>query len=321
MNRRDTIIALLALGALPPAGAQQEKKVVRVGILGDSMSGSWDIFRQALADLGWIEGRNTHFESRWAEGRNDRLPALADELARLKVDVIVSEGGISTLAAKKATGTIPIVMVIAADPVGIGLVASLSRPGSNVTGSASPSPQLASKQMQLLREVVPNLTRLSVIWIPANPAHLIALKELETAAVPFAIAIHRAGAPNASDLERAFSAITKQRSNALLILGTPIFDSRQTEIARFSIENRIPAMFNKPFFAEAGGLMTYGVRYADFFQQAAAYVDKILKGARPADLPVQQPDRFELVINLKTAKSLGIKVPQSILLRATRVIE
>ncbi len=293
----------------------------RIGILGDTLGPQWNAFRQELADLGWIEGKNVEMEWRWSEGTTARFPDLAGELVRLRVDVMVTEGGHATRAAKQATATIPIVMTIVADPVGIGLVASLARPGGNVTGSASTSPQLTPKQIELLKEVVPRLSRLSVLLDPGAQAHRVALREIEAAAPALRVKAQPVGARSADELESALSTIARQRPEGLLVLGTPIFDAQQRRIADFATKNRLPAVFNKPLFAEAGGLMAYGPRYADFFRRAATYVDKILKSAKPADLPVEQPTKFELVINLKTAKALGLTVPQSILIRADEVIK
>ncbi|MBI4594101.1 MAG: ABC transporter substrate-binding protein, partial [Candidatus Rokubacteria bacterium] len=208
-----------------------------------------------------------------------------------------------------------------ADPVGTGLVASLARPGGNVTGSSSPSPQLTAKQIELLKEVVPRLSRLAVLWNPTSPAHPMALREIEAAAAALRVKVQRVGARSADELESAFSTITRQRPDGLLALGTPIFDAQQKKIADFATRTRLPAIFNKPLFAEVGGLMAYGARYADFFRHAAMYVDKILKGVTPGELPVEQPATFELIINLKTAKTLGVTIPPSLLLRADRVIQ
>ena len=318
------LVLTLALGILLAplaADAQQAARVYRIGILGDTPGPQWKAFRQGLGDLGWIEGQSVEMEWRWSEGRFDRLPDLAAELVRLRVDIIVSEGSTATQAAKQATATIPIVMAIAADPIGFGLVASLARPGGNVTGSSSLSPQLTAKQMELLKEVVPGLSRLSVLGHLTNPAHQVALKEIEAAASVLRVKIQPVGAPGVDELEGAFSTIIGQRPGGLLVIPSPIFDAQQRRIADFATKSRLPAVYNKPLFAEAGGLMAYGAHYADFFRRAATYVDKILKGAKPGDLPVEQPTRFELVINLKTAKALGLTIPLSVLIRADQVIQ
>ncbi len=315
------VLLLTSLGAARSSHAQPTPRTPRVGILGDTSGPQWTAFRDGMRERGWIEGQSLELAWRWSEGTTDRLPALAAELVQLKVDVIVTEGGPATRAAKKATATIPIVMTIVADPVGTGLVASLARPGGNVTGSSSPSPQLTAKQIELLKEAVPRLSRLSVLWNPTSPAHPVALKEIEAAAAALRVSVQRVEARTAEELESAFAAITQQRPHGLLVLATPIFDAQQRRIADFAARSRLPAVFNKPLFAEAGGLMAYGARYADFFRHAATYVDKILNGAKPADLPVEQPARFELIINLRTAKALGLTIPPSLLLRADRVIE
>jgi len=321
---RGVVAVVLALGLLFASfssQAQPPARTPRVGILGDTPGPQWKAFREGMRDLGWIEGQNVELEWRWSEGTTDRFPGLAAELVRLRVDIIVTEGGPATRAAKKATATIPIVMTIVADPVGSGLVASLARPGGNVTGSASLSPQLTAKQVELLKEAVPRLSRLAVLWNPGSPAHPVALREIEAAAAALRVNVQTVGARSADELEGAFSTITGQRPDGLLVLGTPIFDAEQRRIAGFVTRTRLPAVFNKPLFVEAGGLMAYGARYADFFRRAATFVDKILKGAKPGDLPVEQPTHFELIINLKTAKALGLTLPPSLLVRADQVIE
>ena len=324
MNATPAVVAV-ALALAPffapfSSHAQPPVRTPRIGILGDTPGPQWTAFRDGMRERGWIEGQNVEMEWRWSEGTTDRLPDLASELVRLGADVVVTEGGPATRAAKKATATIPIVMTIVADPVGTGLVASLARPGGNVTGSASPSPQLTAKQVELLKEAVPRLSRLSVLWNPTSPAHPMALREIEVAAAVLRVKVQPLGARSTDELESAFATITGQRPQGLLVLGTPIFDAQQRRIADFATRTRLPAVFNKPLFAEAGGLMAYGARYADFFRHAATYVDKILKGAKPSDLPVEEPARFELVINLKTAKTLGVTIPPSLLLRADQII-
>ena len=324
ITRRRLVIALGAGALAAPLASfaqQQPAKVPRVGILGAAPGPQWDTFKQGLRDLGYSESRNIALEYRWTEGKNERLPALAAELIGLRVDIIVAEGTPATQAAKKATGTIPIVMAIVGDPVGVGLVTSLVRPGGNITGSSSMSPDLSAKQMELLKEVVPSLTHLAILRNPANQSTGLALKGIETAARVLRVHLIFVEARGRDEFEKSFSTVVRERAGGLLVIPDPTFDAEQSGLADFASKNRLPALYNKTLFAEAGGLMSYGARYSDFFGRAAIYVDKILKGAKPAELPIEQPTRFELVINMKTAKALGIKIPNSILVRANRVIE
>ena len=318
-----TIVALaLHLLAAPlAAAAQQPAKVARIGILGETRGPQWETFRQGLRDLGYIEGQTIVLEWRWSEGRVEQFPALAADLVRLGVDIIVTEGGLASLAAKKATSAIPIVMAISADPVGIGLVPSLARPGGNITGMASLSPDLGAKQMEMLKEILPGLRRLAVLGNPAMPAHGLMLKEIEAAARTLRVDLHLVAARDATELDDAFLAMNRAHVRALIVMASPTFDAHQRRLADLTLKSRLPAAYNKTLFAEAGGLMAYGAVYLDFFRRAAAYVDKILKGAKPGDLPVEQPTKFELVINLKTAKALGLTIPQSVLIRADQVIQ
>ncbi len=314
------ILALGLLAAALAAEAQQPAKVARIGILGDRPAPQWETFRQALRDLGYVEGRTIVIEGRYSEGNTARYPDLAAELVRLRADVIVTEGGHASEAAKKATSTIPIVMAIVADPVGMGLVSNLARPGGNITGSMSISLELVPKQMELLKEVLPALTKLAILWNP-DSYHKLALRQIETAARVLRVQLQLVEARTPGDLDKAFSTMNRERPDALLVLPNPMIDARQRRIADLTTQSRLPAVYNKPLFPEAGGLMAYGARYLDFFQRAATFVDKILKGVKPADLPVEQPTRFELVINLKTAKALGLTIPQSVLIRADQLIE
>jgi putative ABC transport system substrate-binding protein len=310
----------LTLAALP-SPAQPPAKTFRIGLLGDTPGPQWDAFRKGMTERGWVEGQSFSIEGRWSQGHNDRLPALASELVRLQMDLIVAEGSTATLVAKKATSTIPIVMAISADPVGTGVVASLARPGGNVTGMASPSPQLTAKQVELLKEVVPGLARLAVLWNPNQPAHRVAMKEIDATAVMLKIKVLPVQARSAGELDGALETIVLQGAGGLLVVANPTMDGRQAKIAEFAAKHRLPAIYNKPQFAEAGGLLSYGPRYADFFLGAAGYVDKILRGARPGELPVEQPVNFELIVNLKTAKALALTVPPAVLLRADQVIQ
>jgi putative ABC transport system substrate-binding protein len=325
MNRRRKLIGALCASSLVAPFAslaqQQGGKIWRIGVLGDTPGPHWEAFQQSLRDLRYVEGRNIIIERRYAQGVIARFSDLAAELVRLRVDVIVTEGGAATQAAKKATSTIPIVMTIVGDPVGSGLVASLARPGGNISGSASLSFELTAKQLELLKETLPALTKVAFLWNPAEPFHQMALKSVEAAARRLRVQLHIVGMQESNQLDGAFAAVTKDRPDALLVLPTTRLDALQIRLAELTIQSRLPALYNKSAFAEAGGLMAYGARYLDFFQRAAAYVDKILKGANPGDLPVEQPTRFELVVNAKTAKALGIKIPNSILVRADKVIE
>ena len=326
INRRKLLIVIGAGALTMPFGsfAQQAAKVYRIGILGaETASGQARRLaglRAGLLDLGYVEGRNIVIEYRWAEGNYDRLPDLAAELARLKVDVFVTLGIKAASAAKRATTSIPIVFPAAADPVASGLVASLARPGGNITGSAFFGPELMAKRLELLREAVPRITQVAVLLNPANPtfgpilrAMEIAAKELKLALQPFEVR-----APN--DLDSVFRAMTKRRVNAVVVQPDTMFTANAKAVADFAATNRLP-LAGDIELAEAGGLISYGPNFLDLFRHSAYFVDKILKGAKPVDLPVEQPTKFEIMVNLKTAKTLGIKIPQSILLRADEVIE
>ena len=329
MDRRTFISAFAGALVLVPSAvlAQPVGKVYRIGFLGSSspttpgLAGYVEEFRHGLRELGYVDGKNVLIEYRYANGDNDRLPALATELLRLGVDVIVTEGTSSTLAAKRATGTVPIVMALVGDPVGTGLVESLARPGANVTGVTTLAFALVGKQMELLKEVVPSLSMLAVLWNPVHQPSAVAMERIVVEARSLKLELRKIEARGADDLESALAEVSEIHPSAFLPLPTPELDGKQIRIAEFSLRNRLPAIYNKTAFAEAGGLMTYGARFPDLFRRAAYYVDKILKGARPADLPVEQPTKFELVINLKTAKTLGLTIPQSLQLRADEVIQ
>jgi putative ABC transport system substrate-binding protein len=275
-----------------------------------------------LRELGYVEGKNIVVECRSAEGKPDRLAELAAELVGLKVNVIVAAGGeLVARAAKQATQTIPIVMTNAADPVETGLIVSLARPGSNVTGLATISPELGGKRLALLKEAFPKVERVAVLTNPANPEQRVRLKEIEVAAQALGIQLQILEVRQPSDFDVAFSAITRERAHALLPLGDPLIVSNRTRLVDFAAKNRLPAMYHRTEFVDAGGLMVYGPNYDDLFRRAATFVDKILKGAKPGDLPVEQPTKFELAINLKTAKALGLAIPPSLLARADKIIE
>jgi putative ABC transport system substrate-binding protein len=321
------LIATLVLGILLAplaADAQQAGKVYRIGWLSALSSGpspNLEAFRQGLRELGWVEGQNIGIEYRWAEGMPERLGDLAAELVRLKVDVIIGTATQAAIAAKNATTTIPIVMVAVGDPVGTGLVASLARPGGNVTGLSFLAPEMVGKQLELLKEVVPRVSRVAVLWNPVNPFGALVLREAKVAARSLAVELQILEARGPSDFDSAFVAMAGGRAGALLVLADAMFFLHRTRIVDHVTRSRLPAMFNLREFADAGGLIAYAVSLTDSFRRAATHVHKILKGATPADLPVEQPTRFELVINRKAAKALGLTIPPSVLIRADQVIQ
>jgi len=308
----------------PLAAAAQAGKVYRVGFLWDSPAmfpDAIEAFHRGLRDLGWVEGQNIVVEYRWGEGRHDRLHDLAEELVRLKVDVIVAGGSFYTEAAKRATSTIPIVFVSHADPIGSGHVASLARPGANITGVALMMTETNAKGLELLKQAVPGLSRVAVIWDPATPSHGPGLKAVEVAGRALGFRLQPVAVRSATEFDSAFSAIVRERAGGLLVLSTPIFIAEAKRLAELAITHKLPSMFGPRHHVEAGGLMSYSPDRAEVFRRGAIYVDKVLKGAKPTDLPVEQPTKFELVINLKTAKALGLTIPQSFLLRADQVIQ
>ncbi len=320
-----TLVALACgLLAAPLAAAQQPARVRRIGYLGFAPSMSphlVEAFRRGLRDLGYVEGQNVVIEFRSAEGRLERLPDLAAELVRLKVDLIVAMCGLCVHPAKQATETIPIVFPVHNDPVGAGLVASLAQPGGNITGLSTLGPELGGKQLQLLKEVVPRASRVAVIWNSATRYTLPIVRETEDAARTLGVQLQSLEVRGANEFEGAFGAATKGRAGALIVVGDPLTVSQRKRLVDFAAKSRLPAMYGFREFVDAGGLMAYGVSLPDMYRRAATYVDKILKGAKPADLPVEQPTRFELVINMKTAKALGLTIPQSVLIRADHVIQ
>ena len=305
--------------------ARQAGKVARIGVLwqGSSTSGPHirEAFRQGLRDLGYVEGQNVVIEYRYAEGKAERLPDLAAELLRLKVDVIVAGGTLAPLAAKHATGTIPIVMSAAGDPVGTGLVPSLAKPGGNVTGLSNFSADLTAKRLQLLKEILPGVSRVAVLWNAANPIAALLMRETEAAARALGLQVQSLEVRGPDEFENALPAAVSGGAGALFVVDDPLVFIARLRIADFAARNRLPMTAIYREFAEAGGLMTFGANLADLNRRAAIYVDKILKGAKPADLPVEQPTKFDLVINLKTAKALGLTIPQSLLVRADEVIQ
>jgi putative ABC transport system substrate-binding protein len=302
--------------------AQQPAKVPRIGILRSRSSPDplVEAFRQGLDDLGYTERRNISIEYRWAEGRDERLPDLAADLVRLQVDVIVAAGHAPALAAKHATTSIPIVMPVSADPVGLGLVASLGRPGGNVTGFTGLGDELAGKRMQLLKETVPRVSRVAVLWEPAGSAELV--RASESAARSLGIRLQTLQVGRSDDLATAFTKAQKDRAEVLIVLPSGFFYAHRRHLVELAAKHRLPAMYDqKDFVVGSGGLMSYGANFHHQFRQAAGYVDKILKGATPAELPVQQSTKFEFVINLKTAKALGLTIPPAVLARADEVIQ
>jgi putative ABC transport system substrate-binding protein len=318
----------LALGILAAplvAGAQQPGKVYRIGILPPGPISPrmhlWDAFRRGLRDLGYVEGQNLTLIIRSPERGPEQLPDLAAELVGLKVDVIVTATGPGILAAKEATKVIPIVMAVVGDPVDSGFITSLARPGANITGLSLISPELAGKRLELLREVVPRVSRVGVLLDPANPANAPQMKQAEVAARSLGVKLQGLEVRSPSDFERAFEAATRARAGALFIPDSALFYTHRTRIVELAAKHRLAAMYGIREFVESGGLISYGASIPDMYRRAATYVDKILKGAKPADLPVEQPTRFELVINLKTAKALGLTIPQSVLIRADQVIQ
>ena len=328
MDRRRFLLTALA-GALaaPLAVEAQQGTVPRVGWLSlfsgsDPQDRSVALFRQTLRDLGHVEGQSVAIEYRWAEGQSERLLDLATELVRLKVAVIVAQGGVPPAqAAQRATKAIPIVFTGPVDPVATGLVASLARPGGNITGPTLMSDQLVGKGLELLREVVPNVTRVAVLWNPTNPGNTHQLREAEAAAAASGVRLLPAEARAPAEIERAFAAMAREGAGALLVLMDVLLYDRRERITALAAKNRLPAVYPYSVFPEAGGLMSYAASRAYLYRQTAVYVDKILKGAKPAELPVEQPTKLELIINLKTAKALGFTIPPSLLLRADQVIE
>ena len=307
------------------AEAQQPAKIPRIGYLtASSLSvnpARIEAFRQGLRELGYIEGKNIVIEWRSSEGKADRLPALAAELVRLKVDVIVTSGPVATRAAKEATTTIPIVMAQDIDPVGSGFVASLARPGGNITGLSTLRPEISGKRLELLKEIVPRLSRVAVLGTSTQPGYAQQLREVELAAGAFGVKLQYLDVLSPKDIETAFRAADKGRADAVLMLvaGVVAGDHR-TEIAELAVKSRLPAIYDRREFVDDGGLMSYGTNFADLSRRAAVYVDQIVKGAKPAELPVEQPTKFELVINLKTAKALRLTIPPEVLMRADKVI-
>lgn len=317
------LVALFVL-AIPAADAQQATRIYRLGILsgGPSTSRPIESFRQGLAELGWIEGRNIVIEHRFAEGNSERLPALARELVALKVDVIAAGPTPPAVAAKNATETIPVVMLGAAEPVELGLIKSFARPGGNVTGlSWSVNLEIIGKGVELLKEALPNIRNVAILWNSTNPAQVIAVKEVKRSARLAAVQILMLDVHTPDELDRAFATMAKQRVDAVVVVADALFVSHRTRIAELEARYRMPSMHTLLQNVDAGGLMFYGPDLAAVYRRGASYVDKILKGAKPFDLPVEQPTKYDLVVNLKTAKALGLTIQSSFLLRADRLLE
>ena len=326
-NRRRLIIVMFAslLGVPLASLGQQPAKVARIGFLEAStpsaIAARVEAFRQGLRDLGYVEGKNVVIEYRYAEGNFDRLPALAAELVRLNVNVIVTGGPTAIPAAKAATTAIPIVMAFDTDPVGSGFAASLAKPGGNITGLSTLAPELSAKQIELLKEIVPKLARVAVLGTASRPGSAHALREVENAAKALKVQVQFQDVVDPKGIDAAFLAARKGSADAVLVLGSPLFNANRMELTELASKSRYPVIYDRAEFVEAGGLMTYSVSLADLARRAATYVDKILKGAKPGDLPIEQPTKFDLVVNMKTAKALGIKIPNSVLAQATKVID
>ena len=322
ISRRAFIGALTgALLAAPrAAGAQQAGKVDRIGVLrpGQPPKAWVEAFQQGLRDRGYVDGRNVLVEFRFTDGSNDPLPGLAEELVRSRADVILALGAPAALAAKKVTSSVPIVFVGVVEPVALGIVPSLARPGGNITGLTTTAADLGSKRLDLLREFVPKLRRVAVLWHPENPTNPIQLKEAQVAARTLGVQLEPVSIHGPNDFDSAAKAV--RGADGLLPLDNPLFTTHRARLADMATKTRLPAIYTFRDFVEVGGLMSYGAHFPDLYRRAATYVDKILKGAKPADLPVEQPTKFELVINLKTARALGLTIPPSLLGRADEVI-
>ena len=327
MDRRHFLLASLAgaLAAPLAAEAQQPKTVPRIGFVSVNvpavMSARTEAFRRGLSELGYVEGKNIVIEWRYADGKLDRLPALATDLVRLKVDVVVSAGPSVTRSMKEATAAIPIVMAFDNDPVGSRFVASLARPGGNITGLAAYAPEISGIQLDLLKEIFPKLSHVAVVGNSTQPGNAAALRELKVAAAALGIRLQYLDVLSPKGIENIFRDATKARADAVLLLDNPFFISYGAQIVDLAVKSQLPAIYEQSEYVAAGGLMSYSPNYLDLYRRAATYVDKILKGAKPGDLPVEQPTKFELVINLKTAKALGLTIPPSLLARADQVIE
>jgi len=319
------IVTLLLLAAVTAPEAQQRKTVAQVGFLGSSTFERQRhlvaALQQALRELGYVEGQNVVLEQRYAEGQFQKLPELAAELVRLRVDVLIVESAPAAHAAKNATRAIPIVFTNASDPVGTGLVTSLARPGGNMTGLSDFNADIVAKRLELLKEVVPTASRIAVLLNPGNPTNPLQLKLIQAAALSQGVALLPFEARGVDDIDRAFLAMRTERAEALIVVGDPMLGSHRRRIVDLSAESRLPAIYATQPFVDDGGLMSYGANFEDLYRRTAAYVDKILKGASPGDLPIEQPTKFELVINIKTSKTLGLAIAQSLRMRADQLLE
>jgi putative ABC transport system substrate-binding protein len=324
------LFVLPAVAVLLPllcAEAQEAGKVARVGFLSPSSLSDprtrlfIEAFRQRLRALGWIEGQNIAIEYRWAEERTERLPDLASNLVSRRVDVLVAATSPAIQAAKQATVTIPIIMAGAVDPVATGFVASIARPGGNITGLSDMSSELVGKQLEILREVVPRVSHVDLLWNPTNPSNAPQLQHAHDASRASGLRLKPREARGPAEIDSAFAAMTSEGAGAVMVMMDAMFIAHRTRIAELATKSRLPAIYGRTDHVKAGGLMAYGPNIADLYRRAAAYVDKILKGSNPADLPVEQPTKFELLINLKTARGLGLTIPHSVLLRADEVIQ
>ena len=322
-SRREVITLLSGAAAVWPLAARAQQKLPTIGFLGTTTASAWGpwiaAFVQRLRELGWIEGRTVAIEYRWADARSERFAVIAAEFVRLKVDVIVT-GGNAAVAAKQASSAVPIVFALVDDPIGMGLIANLSRPGGNVTGLAVQATDLAGKRLALLREVVPGLRRLAIMVNVDYPSAVLEMGEIQTAAGMLGLEVAPLEIRRAEDIAPAFEAL-KGRAEALYVIGDALVMTHRVRINTLALAARLPTSFNYREYVEAGGLMSYGANLSDLFRRAAEYVDKILRGAKPGDLPVEQPTRFNLIINLTTAKALGLDVPPTLLARADEVIE
>ena len=325
-RRRQFLLAAGVLLATPiRVGAQQRVKFARIGFLGAGSAADWanhlEAFRAGLRELGYVEGKNIVIEYRWADGKHERLSRMVADFAQLKVDVIVAPGAPTIQAAQQATSTIPIVMAATGDPVGAGFVASLARPGGNITGLSNAAGDVSVKYLELLHVAVPKLSRVAVLVNPDHPHHPSFLRNVQSGANTAGVTVTPLQARTANQIDVAFGAMARERAGALIVLPDPFFRAQARRIAEFAVKDRLPTMFWTRELVEAGGLMSYGQNTVEHFRRAATYVDKILKGAKPGDLPVEQPTKIELVINRRTAKALGLTIPQELLLRATEIIE
>lgn len=322
-----TLIILVLAAPLGTAAAQSREKMPRVGYISPGSSSDplrlrrFEAFQEGMRELGYVEGRNISFEARWAGDTYERYPALAADLVRLKVDVIVALGGAATQAAQRATRTIPIVMSAATDPLASGLISSLAHPGGNVTGTSMMSPDLVGKQLELLKEVAPKVSRVALLWNPTNPGSAPQLREAQAVARVLGVRLQTLDARSPHEIDRAFVAMAKEQAGALVVLADAIFINQRRQIADLAAKSHLPAIYGMRDFAEVGGLVVYSAHLLNLHRRAASFVDKILRGSRPGDLPVEQPTTLELVINMKTARQLGLNIPPSLLARADHIIE